>query len=51
MYRGNLANVFSIVPLQRSCFIGTNMNAHDAGDLIYILMQRADKSLSISGTL
>lgn len=31
--------------------IAIHMNARDAGDLIYILIQRVDKSLSISGTL
>lgn len=31
--------------------VSTNMNAYDARDLIYILIQCADKSLSISGTL
>lgn len=41
------------VPLScRSCLLtGKSMIARDAGGLIYILMQRADKSFSISSTL
>lgn len=51
----NLVNLFCVLPhieLHASLLIVvTNMNAYDVRDLIYILIQCADKSLSISGTL